>query len=67
MQGNVPDAYAFEVPHNVCHKASVLPPDAVLCDVKDHEHGWRILDHQPLTTLSIPQSSHYDLTSHIQT
>ena len=60
MQGNHPD---FEVPHNVCHKVPTLPPDAVPCDVKDLEHGWRILDHQPLIALSTSQSSHYDLKS----
>ena len=50
MQGHHPDVYAFEV-----------PPDAVPCDVQDLEHGWRILDHQPLTAPSTSQSSHYNL------
>ena len=44
--------------HNVCHKVSVLPSDAVPYDVEDQEHGWYILNHQPLTVPSTPQSSH---------
>lgn len=67
MQGHHPDIYSFEVPHTVCHKVHALPPDAVPCDVEDHEHGWRILDHQPLTAPYISQSSHYNLKYYICT
>jgi len=67
MRGDHPDVYAFEVPHKVCHKVRALPPDAVPCDVEDLDHGWRILDHQPLTLPSISPSSHYDLKSYIRT
>ena len=54
-------------PHTDCHKVSVLPPDAVPCDVKDRDNGWYILEHQPLTIPPTPQRSHYDLTSYINT
>ena len=59
--GNLPGVYAFEFPHNVCHKVSALHPDAVPCDVEDHEHRWRILDHQPLNVPPIKQCFHYNL------
>ena len=67
MQGNYPDVYAFEPPHTVCHKVSVLPSDAVPCDVKVCNNGWYILEHQPLMVPPNPKCSHYNLKSYINT
>ena len=64
IQGNLPDVYAFKVPHNVCYKVSELPLDAVPCgDVEDSKKGWRILDHQPLNLPPITLFFHYNLIS----
>ena len=44
LRGDLPDVYAFAT----TNKDSTLPSDAFPCNVKDLEHDWRVLDHQPM-------------------
>ena len=57
LHGDLPDVYTFEK----LHKVSKLLSDGVPCGVKDLEHGWCVLDGQPIQSSSKPSDYHYSL------
>ena len=50
LRGDLPDTYAFAT----LHKLSILPYDPATCNFKDIEHGWKVLDYQPMQSSSPP-------------
>ena len=55
LHGDLPDVYAFDT----LHKFSALLSNAVPCNVEDLDHGWRVLDHQPIQSSPAPNDFHY--------